>query len=103
MSEAVDKVKNDLKELLQDMTRGTHMYTLIEKCVKEFYHASSRSVATNGGWQSELVWIPYGVSPTEGRDIIISTVLPTLQEARALVASGAAYHGVAYKRVIEAL
>ena len=94
MSEAViESVKTRLKTFLGTLTSGSTFYTLIEKCVKEFFGGSVDDHLGAGGWEQSVVWIPYGMTLGEARSIIINKVIPWLREARKYVGENSPYYG----------
>ena len=92
MSEAViESVKMRLKTFLGTLQSGSTLYTLIEKCVKEFFGGSVDSRLGGGGWEQSVVWIPYGTSPDDA-GIITYKVIPWLRQAKKYVGDNSPYY-----------
>jgi hypothetical protein len=90
----VDRVKTDLKNYLEILTPSVStFYTLIEKCVDQFWSKHSQSHPTMGGWASYVEWIPFKMGPEEARTIIINKVIPWLLQAKNCVAENREYYG----------
>lgn len=89
----VDRVKTDLKNLLETLTTRSTFYTLIEKCVNQFWNNYTESHPGMGGWETNVVWRPITMSPGEARTIIVTNVIPWLRYAKNCVAENSRYYG----------
>ncbi len=89
----VDSVKTRLKKFLEMLTPSTStFYTLIENCVKQFWSKHTESHPGMGGWETNVVWIPFGMTPDDARTIIINKVIPWLRQAKEYVGSNSPYN-----------
>ena len=89
----VDRVKNDLKNFLEMLTSRSTFYTLIENCVNQFWSKHTESHPGMGGWETNVVWRALPMSTGDARTIIITKVIPWLQEAKGYIDRGTRYYG----------
>ena len=90
----VDRVKTDLKNFLEKLTPSlSTFYTLVEKCVNEFWSRRAENHPGIGGYETSVSWLPFRMTPAEARTIIIEKVIPWLRQAQNCVAENRPYYG----------